>query len=94
MAVSKGKSERIDIRLNSEHKDALMRASALEGLSLSDFILLRSLEAAREVIQQHAVITLSPSDLERFARALDEDAAPNEALKRAAERYLAREHEG
>lgn len=87
MAVSRAKNERIDIRLNSEHKDALLGASALLGLSLSDFIVTRSLEAAHEVIRKHTVITMTPGDCERFLMALDEDAAPNEALKKAAVQY-------
>ncbi len=87
MAASKEKNERIDIRLNSEHKDALLRASALQGQSLSDFIITRSLDAANEVIRRHTVITLSLGDLERFVRALDEDAAPNAALRKAAAKY-------
>lgn len=87
MAASKVKDERIDIRLNSDHKDALLRASALQGLSLSDFIIMRSLDAAHEVIRKHTMIAMTPRDLDKFVRALDEDAAPNDALKRAAERY-------
>lgn len=88
MANLKAKDERIDVRLNSDHKEALLRAAALQGLSLSDFIVMRSLEAAQEVIRKHSVITLSPDDLKRFLKALDEDAEPNEKLKRAAKRYL------
>lgn len=87
MAVLKAKNERIDIRLNSEHKAALLKAAALQGLSLSDFIIMESIEAANEVIRRHTVITLTPGDFDRFTRALDEDAAPNEALVRAAEQY-------
>jgi uncharacterized protein (DUF1778 family) len=87
MAVSRAKEARIDIRLSSDHKAALSKASALQGLSLSDFIITRSLDAANEVIRKHSVITLSPADLERFARAIEQDAEPNESLKKAAERY-------
>ena len=49
---------------------------------------MRSVEAAQEVIRKHSVITLSPDDSKRFLKALDEDAEPNEKLKRAAKRYL------
>ena len=83
MSTSRTKNERVDIRLRGEQKESLLRASALQGLSLSEFMLMKSLEAADEVIHRHSVITLSPRDLERFASALDEDAAPNEALVRA-----------
>ena len=80
------KDERIDIRLNSEHKEALMRAAAMFGLSLSDFVVSKSLEAANEILQKHT-ITMSPRDLDKFITALSEDAEPNEALKKAAKRY-------
>jgi len=91
MSISKAKNERVDIRLNSEHKEALLRAAAVQGLSLSEFIVARSLEAAHEVIRRHTVITMTPRDLDRFVRALDEDASPNEALKEAAKAHRAKE---
>ena len=91
MAVSKARNERIDIRLNSEHKEALLRAAAMQGLSLSEFVVARSLEAAHAVIRRHTVIAMSSGDLDRFAQALDEDASPNEALKKAAKTHRAKQ---
>jgi uncharacterized protein (DUF1778 family) len=81
------KDERIDIRLKNEHKEALLRAAALLGLSLSDFVVSTSIERANEILRSQTVITMSPRDLERFLAALDEDAEPTETLKNAADRY-------
>jgi uncharacterized protein (DUF1778 family) len=81
------KDERIDLRLSSEHKDALMRAASALGLSLSDFVVSRSLEAANELLRKHTILTMSPRDLESFLTALDEDRKPNDALVKAAEQY-------
>lgn len=89
MAVSRTKNERIDIRLSASNKDDLLRAAAMLGLSLSDFVTMRSLEAAHEILRRRTEIKMSKKDVERFVRALEEDAEPNEALKRAAERYRA-----
>lgn len=85
MAVT-SKNDRIDIRLAAEHKEALLRAASSLGLSLSDFMVSRSLEAANEILRKHT-ITMSPRDLERFLAALEDNCEPSEVLKKAAKRY-------
>lgn len=45
--------------------------------------------AMRRLADQVDTLMLSPRDTERFVAAIESDAEPNEALKRAAERYRA-----
>ncbi len=79
---------RMDFRLPNQAKELIEQAASLTGQSLSDFAVSTLLERARQILQQESVRTLSRRDAERFLAMLDE-AEPNEALRKAAERYKA-----
>jgi len=81
------KTERIEARLNPEQKALLAQAAALEGKSLSDFVISNAYEAAKRVVQENALLALTVRDREMFVKALLEDAPPNSRLKQAAEHY-------
>ncbi len=87
MSVS-SKSERVDLRLPLDQKRLIEQAATLSGLTVSGFILGSTIERAREVLHETAVIELSARDRDRFLAALDDERArPGPALRRAARRH-------
>ena len=76
--------ERLEARVSREQKILLKRAAALEGRSLTDFVVASAHAAAIATIQQHEVITLTARDSLAFAQALMQPPAPNERLRAAA----------
>lgn len=79
--------ERLEARLSPEQKRLLERAAALEGRSLTDFVIASAQAAATETIQRYEVIALTARDSLAFADALMQPSAPNERLLIAARRH-------
>lgn len=79
--------ERLEARLSPEQKELLERAAALEGRSLTDFVVGSAQSAAMATIQRHETITLTARDSLAFAAALMQPPAPNERLRAAARRH-------
>ncbi len=82
--------ERLEARIPAPLKRIFMRASNLEGQTLTDFVLQAAAEAARRVIREHEILDLSQRDQIAFAEAILNPPAPNPALKMAARRYRRR----
>ena len=81
---------RLDFRLQSEHKRLIEQAAMASGQTVSEFALSRLLDVARETLDRATTTQLSSRDREAFLALISEDAAPNEALQAAAERYRRR----
>jgi uncharacterized protein (DUF1778 family) len=82
------KNDRLDLRLPAGQKRLIEQAAEWLGQPVSSFVLGVVLPRASEVLRDRDVTTLSERDRDRFLELLDDaDAAPNEALIRAAERY-------
>ena len=81
---------RLDFRLDTDAKDAIMQAAYLTGKSLSEFAVSSLVRSAQEVLEQHQTVTFTNRDFDAFLEAIESDEGPNEALKRAAERYQER----
>jgi uncharacterized protein (DUF1778 family) len=80
-------ASRLEARLTLEQKHRLQRAAALEGRTLTDFIV-RSVElAADKTIRRHEESVLNARESEAFVAALLEPGAPNQSLRDAAEHY-------
>jgi uncharacterized protein (DUF1778 family) len=79
--------ERLEARVSPEQKSLLERAAALEGRSLTDFVVASAHAAAMETIQRHEMIALSARDILAFTQALMHPPAPNERLRAAARRH-------
>ncbi len=79
--------ERLEARLSPEQKALLERAAALEGRSLTDFVVSNAQAAAVETIERHEVIALTARDSLAFAEALMNPPVPNARLRAAAERH-------
>lgn len=78
---------RLEARIAPEQKKLLERAAALEGRSLTDFVMQSAKDAAMRVIQAHASVALSDRDQEAFVSAVLKPAIPRGRLARAAARY-------
>ncbi len=81
------RQERIEARLTKEQKALVSRAAALEGLSISSFIVQRAVDSAVRAIERHEVVRLSAEDSQRIAEALLDPPEPAPALIDAAGRY-------
>jgi uncharacterized protein (DUF1778 family) len=79
---------RLNFRLPANLKEVIETAAAHRGQSVSDYAVSTLVQCARGIIQEHDVTVLSDRDRDIFLALLDDaDATPNEALKKAAERY-------
>jgi uncharacterized protein (DUF1778 family) len=85
--TARQRSERVEARVTPEQKKLLERAAALEGRSLTDFVLTSAQTAAADTISRHELLRLTPADQEVFVAALLKPPAPNKALRAAAARY-------
>jgi uncharacterized protein (DUF1778 family) len=79
--------ERLEARVSPEQKSLLERAAALEGRTLTDFVVASAQAAALETIERHQVIKLTARDSLIFAEAITNPPAPNERLRAAARRH-------
>ncbi len=86
-APARPRRERLEARLSPEQKALLERAAALEGRSLTDFVVSNAQLAALKTIQRYEVIALTARDSLAFAEALINLPAPNPRLRAAAERH-------
>lgn len=82
------KPERLETRIPAAQKALLQRAAALQGQTLSNFILEATLAKARLVIRDRDIIDLSQSDQVAFAEALLNPPKPNAKLKKATDSYM------
>ena len=81
--------ERLEARITADQKALLQRAAALEGRSITDFVVSSAQAAAEETIRRHEVITLTARDSAAFVEAVMNPPTPNERLRDAARRHQA-----
>jgi uncharacterized protein (DUF1778 family) len=87
LAPQRPKRERVEVRISHEQKALLQQAAALEGRTLSDFLVTSAQHVARETIREHQVISLSASESRRFAEALLSPPVPSDYMRAAVARY-------
>jgi uncharacterized protein (DUF1778 family) len=88
MAKRATRRARLNFRLPADLKDVIETAAAHRGQSISEYAVSALVHNACRVIREHDVTVLSNRDRDLFLALLDDaDAAPNEALKKAAARY-------
>lgn len=73
-------SARINLRTSPEAKALIERAAAIMGSTVSSFMLQNAYEAARRLVAEQEVITLSDRDRDAFLAALENPPEPNQAL--------------
>jgi len=81
------RSSRLEARLDSEQKALFERAAALQGCSLSNFVIASAREAAIKTIREHEVIRLVGPDRDAFIAALINPPSPTRKMREAARRY-------
>jgi uncharacterized protein (DUF1778 family) len=80
--------ERLEARINFREKTLLVKASELEGRSITDFVVSRAVEDAKRVIREHELIVLNENDQKRFVSALLHPPAPNQKLRAVYGQYV------
>jgi uncharacterized protein (DUF1778 family) len=84
------KIERIEARLQPAQKERIEYAASLMGTSVSDFMVQSAEAAAVVTIREHEAWTLTTQDRDLFVSALLNPPEPNERIRAAARRYMAR----
>ena len=81
------RAERLEARVTAEQKSLIERAAALQGRSLTDFVLTSVQDAARRAIAEHHQLSLSMRDSEAFVDALLNPTPVNDRLRDTVRRY-------
>jgi uncharacterized protein (DUF1778 family) len=84
------RGERLEARITAEQKSLIERAAALQGRSVTDFVLTSVQDAARRAIEEHSQLTLSVRDSEAFVDALLNPEPVNDRLRDTVRRYRER----
>lgn len=74
--------QRLEIRLNREHKAEIEAAAAIQGMSVSAFTLTTALQAARKVRQEHNTTLMDDEERDAFVSLLAEASEPNRELRK------------
>ena len=80
----------MNLRLSTSAKSLLTEAAQLCGLSLSEYVLKHSLEAAHQQLTKARYSPLSETDTVQLAQRIEEATLPTEGLNRAVKTYQQR----
>jgi len=83
----RARAQRLDTRVTAEQKTLIERAAALQGRSVTDFVLTSVQDAARRAIEEHHQLELSVRDSEAFVAALLNPEPVNDRLRDTIRRY-------
>jgi uncharacterized protein (DUF1778 family) len=84
------RAERLEARVTAEQKRLIERAAALQGRTVTDFVLASVQDAARRAIEEHQQLTLSVRDSEAFVDALMSPKPVGDRLRDTVRRYRER----
>jgi uncharacterized protein (DUF1778 family) len=84
---SRTRAERLETRMTTEQKSLVEHAAALQGRTLTDFVLTSVQEAARRAIEEHQRLDLSLRDSQAFVEALTNPQPVNDRLRDTVRRY-------
>jgi uncharacterized protein (DUF1778 family) len=83
----RNRAERLEARVTTEQKALIERAAALEGRTVTDFVLTTVQDAARRAIEDHQRLALSVRDSQNFVEALLNPQPVNDRLRETVRRY-------
>lgn len=92
--ATRRRAERLEARVTTEQKALIEHAAALEGRSITDFVLASVQDAAKRTIAEHEVIRLSVKDSRAFVDALLVPREPGLRMKEGVAAYKALMGEG
>ncbi|CAN7544194.1 DUF1778 domain-containing protein [Brucella pseudogrignonensis] len=84
------RGERLETRVTVDQKRLIEHAAALQGRSVTDFVLSSLQDAARRAIEEYRHLELSVRDSQAFVQALIEPQPVNERLSDTVRRYRER----
>jgi uncharacterized protein (DUF1778 family) len=82
------RTERLEVRLDPEHKQLIERAAAASGQVVSQFVVPLLVRRAESALRRHERTVLAEKDRDAFFSILDGDEPPTPAMKAAAKRYV------
>ena len=83
----RGRSERLEARVTAEQKRLIEQAAAIQGRTLTDFVLASVQDAAHRAIEDYHRVELTARDSEAFARALLQPGPVNDRLTDTVRKY-------
>jgi uncharacterized protein (DUF1778 family) len=84
---SRIRGQRLETRVTADQKNLIERAAALQGRTVTDFVLTSVQEAARRAIEEHQRLDLSVRDSQAFVEALIDPQPVNDRLLDTVRRY-------
>lgn len=81
------RAERLETRVTAEQKRFIERAAALQGRTVTDFVLASVQDAARRTIEEHRTLELSVRDSQAFVEVLLKPKPVNARLRDTVRRY-------
>lgn len=88
--TSRVRGERLETRVTADQKRLIEHAAALQGRTVTDFVLTSVQDAARRAIEEHQHLELSVRDSQAFIQALVEPQPVNERLRDTIRRFRER----
>jgi uncharacterized protein (DUF1778 family) len=86
-ARGRTRAQRLEARVTAEQKTLIEHAAALQGRTVTDFVLTSVQEAARRAITEHQQLELSVRDTQTFVEALLNPKPVNDRLRETVRRY-------
>jgi len=84
---NRARGERLEARITADQKSLIEHAAALQGRTVTDFVLSSVQEAARRAIEEHQRLDLSVRDSRAFVDALVNPKPVNDRLRETVRRY-------
>lgn len=81
------RGERLETRVTADQKSLIEHAAALQGRTVTDFVLTSVQEAARRAIEEHHRLDLSVRDSQAFVNSLINPEPVNDRLRDTVQRY-------
>jgi uncharacterized protein (DUF1778 family) len=81
------RTQRLEARVTVEQKTLIEHAAALQGRTVTNFVLTSVQDAARRAIEEHQQLELSVRDSEAFVDALLNPKPVNDRLRETVRRY-------
>ena len=81
------RARRLETRVTAEQKTLIEHAAALQGRTVTDFVLTSVQDAARRAIEEHQRLELSVRDSQAFVDALLNPKPVNDRLRDTVQRY-------